>query len=176
MMLLSLYLLALLDGMLCGVRVSMGRCAFIRKRKYYGRAVIHGLLGAQLISIIALIALIAVASLSARRAELRSDLESAAGRMMWVFVPYAIVVVGSLALRMIPSTDLRSATSVFSLGPFTAIRPFVMVAGVLYGISGSHLLETRVLGIFVLALVLSMEYFLNRSAGRRQAREIEQIV
>jgi hypothetical protein len=176
MMLVSLYLLALLDGMLCGVRVSMGRCAFIRKRKYYSQALLYGLLSAQLISTIALIALIAAASLSAHGTELRSDLESAAGRMMWIFVPYAIVVVGSLALRMIPSTDLRSATSVFSLGPFTAIRPFVMIAGVLYGISSSHLLETRLLGIFVLTLMLSMEYFLNRSAGRRQSRDIEQLV
>jgi len=176
MMLLSLYLLALLDGMLCGVRVSMGRCAFIYKRKYYAKAVLHGLLGAQLISTIALIALIAAASLSAHRTELRLDLESAAGRMMWIFVPYAIVVVGSLALRIIPSTDLRSATSVFALGPFTAIRPFVMIAGVLYGISGSHLLETRFLGLFVLTLMLSMEYFLSRSAGRRQSSQIAQLV
>jgi hypothetical protein len=176
MMLLSLYLLALLDGLLCGGRVSMGRCALIHKRAYYARALVQGLIGAQIISTISLIALIAVASLSSHRDELRADLEAAAGRMLWIFVPYAIAVLGSLALRMIPSTDLRSATSVFALGPFTAIRPFVMIAGVLYGIAPSHLLETRLLGLFVLALMLSMEYFLNFVAGRRQSQQIQQLV
>jgi len=104
------------------------------------------------------------------------DLEDAAERMLWVFVPYALAVVGSLALRIIPSTDLRSATSVFALGPFTAIRPLVMVAGVLYGIWRSQLLETRVLGLFILGLMLSLEFFLNRVVGARQEREIAEVV
>jgi hypothetical protein len=46
--------------------------------------------------------------------------------MPWIFVPYAIAVVGSLMLSVIPSTDLRSATSVFALGPLSAIRSLVM--------------------------------------------------
>jgi hypothetical protein len=142
---------------------------------YYAKALLHGLLGAQFISTISLIALLAVASLSSHRAVLRADLEAAAARMLWIFVPYAIAVVGSLALRIIPSTDLRSATSVFALGPFTAIRPLVMIVGVLCGIVPSRLIETRLLGLFVLTLMLSMEIFLNRSAGRRQAREIHQL-
>lgn len=96
--------------------------------------------------------------------------------MLWIFVPYAVAVVLSLALRSIPSTDLRSATSVFALGPFTAIRPFVMVAGVAYGILGSQLRETWVLGLFILGLMLSLEYFLNRAAAARQSREIRELV
>lgn len=176
MMLLALYLLALLDGLLCGCRVSMGRCALIHKRAYYARALVHGLLGAQIISTIALLALFAVAALSSHRAELRADLEAAARRMLWIFVPYAIAVLGSLALRIIPSTDVRSATSVFALGPFTVLRPVIMIAGVLYGISVSKLLETRLLGLFVLMLMLSLEYFLNRSAAKVQAREIRQLI
>jgi len=176
MKLLVLYLLALLDGLLCGVRVSMGRCALIHKRSYYARALVRGLLSAQAVSTIALLVLLFAAMVSSHRAELRADLEGATSRMLWIFVPYAIAVVGSLALRMIPSTDLRSATSVFALGPFTAIRPAIMIVGVLYGISASRLLETRFLGLFVLALMLSLEYFLNRSAGRQQVREIHQLI
>jgi hypothetical protein len=176
MKLLTLYLLALLDGLLCGGRVSMGRCALIYKRAYYLRALVRGLLGAQIISTIALLALFAVATLSSHRTELRADLEAAAARMLWIFVPYAIAVLGSLAFRLIPSTDLRSATSVFALGPFTAIRPLIMIAGVLFGIAPSHLQETRHLGLFVLALMLSMEYFLNRSAAIHQSKEIRQLI
>ena len=176
MKLLALYLLALLDGLLCGGRVSMGRCALIHKKAYYARALVRGLLGAQVMSTIALAALLVVSGFSTIRAELLADLECAAGRMLWVFVPYAVAVVLSLALRIIPSTDLRSATSVFALGPFMAIRPFVMVAGVVYGTWESELMETRVLGLFILGLMLSLEYFLNRMAAERQRREIGEVV
>jgi len=96
--------------------------------------------------------------------------------MLWVFVPYAILVLANLALRLVPSIDIRSATSVFMLGPLTAIRPLVMIAGVLYGIFPSRLLETRLLGMFVLLLMLSLEYALNRRADRRQEREIRRLI
>src|SRR5262249_33807826 len=52
MTLLALYLLALLDGILCGLRTAMGRNALIRKRWYYLRATLRGLLGAQLASMV----------------------------------------------------------------------------------------------------------------------------
>jgi hypothetical protein len=169
--LLALYLLALLDGLLCGLRASMGRCALIRKSTYYRRAAFHGIAGAQIISTLALIALMLVATTSSNRTAVRGDLEEAARRMLWVFVPYALLVLSNLSLRLVPSNDIRSATSVFMLGPLTAIRPLVMIAGVFYGVYSSHLLETRILGLFVLLLMLSLEFALNRRADRRQERE-----
>jgi len=174
--LLVLYLLALLDGLLCGVRTAMGRCALIQKRSYYRKALLRGLAGAQIISSVALLALLLAAGLSDHRRELRADLEETAARMLWIFLPYAAAVLLSLALRILPSTDIRSATSVFALGPFTAIRPLVMIAGVLYGISSSHLLETRLLGLLILALMLSLEFALNLAASRRQSFEIRQLI
>jgi hypothetical protein len=174
--LLALYLLALLDGLLCGLRASMGRCAVIRKRGYYQRAALHGIAGAQIISTLALIVLVLVATTSSNRPDVRVDLEEAARRMLWVFVPYAVVVLMNLALRLVPSNDIRSATSVFMLGPLTAIRPLVMVTGVLYGIYSSRLLETRILGMFVLALMLSLEFALNWRADHHQDREIRSLI
>jgi len=174
--LLVLYLLSLLDGLLCGLRASMGRFAVIRKSGYYGRAALLGVAGAQIISTLALVALLLVATTSSNRAAVRDDLEGAASRMLWVFVPYAVVVLANLALRLVPSNDIRSATSVFMLGWLTAIRPLVMVAGVLYGIYSSRLLETRILGMFVLLLMLSLEFALNRRANRLQDREIRELI
>jgi hypothetical protein len=174
--LLILYLLALLDGLLCGLRTSMGRCAFIRKRGYYLRAALRGIAGAQLASLLALAALLLMRAFSGHRAELRADLQFAAGRMLWIFLPYAALVLFNLALRAVPSTDIRSATSVFMLGPLTAIRPVVMIVGVLYGISASRLIETRLLGGFVLALMLFLEFALNARAARAQAIQIRQVV
>jgi hypothetical protein len=154
----------------------MGRCPLIRKRRYYARAAFGGVVGAQVTSTLALLALALTYTLSLRRNELRPDLESTAGRMLWIFLPYAALVLFNLALRLVPSTDIRSATSVFMLGPLTAIRPFVMIAGVVYGISASRLLETRLLGLFVLLLMLFLEFALNRRAARAQAIQIRQLI
>ena len=173
MMLLVLYVLALLDGLLCGARVSMGRSAVIAKRGYYLRAQLRGLLGAQIISTIALAALLLVAAISPHRPALHADLEAAARRMMWVFLPYAALVLGNILLRLLPSTDIRSATSVMMLGPLTALRPLVMIVGMLYGMAASLLWETRLLGLFVLTLMLSLEFVLNRMAARLQSRELD---
>jgi len=174
--LLVLYLLALLDGLLCGLRTSMGRCPLIRKRRYYVRAALRGIAGAQIVSTMALAALLLAMGLSSNRGALRADLESAAGRMLWVFLPYAALVLANLALRLVPSTDIRSATSVLMLGPLTAIRPLVMIAGVVAGLSASRLLETRMLGGLILVLMLSLEFFLNRRAGAAQAAAIRQLI
>lgn len=176
MTLLILYLLALLDGLLCGLRASMGRCPLLRKRGYYARALFQGIVGSQIVSVLALTALLIAAALSAHQDVLRADLELAAGRMLRIFIPYAALVLFNLALRLLPSTDIRSATSVLMLGPLTVIRPLVMATGVLYGISGTHLMETRLLGLFILALMLSLEFFLNRRAARAQAAQIRQLV
>jgi hypothetical protein len=118
------------------------------------------------------LALLLAVRFSGNRGELRADLETAAGRMLWIFVPYAIAVVGSLASRMIPSTDLRSATSVFALGPLSAIRSLVMIVGVVYGAAPSRLAETKLLGAFVLLLMLLMEIVINFLAARAQPRQI----
>jgi hypothetical protein len=176
MTLLLLYLLALLDGLLCGLRSSMGRCPQIRKSGYYARALVRGIVGAQIISVLALGALLVTIALSSHREALRADFEAVARRMLWLFLPYAALVLITLALRLVPSTDIRSATSVLVLGPLTAIRPLVMIAGVFLGLSASRLRETRLLGIFVLALMLSLEFALNRRAARAQAKQISQLV
>ena len=176
MTLLLLYLLALLDGVLCGLRASMGRNARIGKFWYYTWATIRGLVGAQIVSTIALGALLLVAVISPNSGALRTDLEESAGRMLRIFLPYAALVLGSLSLRAIPSTDIRSASSVMFLGPLTAVRPLVMIAGVGYGIFGSRLWETRVLGLIILALMLSLEFSLNRWMARMQARQIAKLI
>jgi hypothetical protein len=172
MTLLVLYLLATLDGGLCGFRAFAGRSALIYKRKYYAYAVVRGAVAAQLASFLSLFAMLITFAVSHHRTELRADLESAAGRMLWVFLPYAAAVLINLALRALPSTDIRASTSVMVLGPLTGARPFVMVAGVLYGTWTARLLETRLLGVFVLVAMLSLERFLDRIAARMQEREL----
>ena len=72
--------------------------------------------------------------------------------------------------------DIRSATSVLALGPLTALRPFVMIAGTLYGVWPSKLLATKLLGALVLAFMLGAEWLLNRIHDRIQQRELQELV
>lgn len=176
MTLLILYSLASLDGLLCGCRTSMGRRPLIRLRPYYARALVRGFVAAQIASLIAALALACVVLFTPHRPELVADLQFAARRMLWIFLPYAAAVLCALALRLLPSTDIRSASSVFLLGPLTAIRPFLMFAGVLFGIYSARLGETRLLGLIVLTLMLFIEAVLNRLAAGRQSLEISSLV
>jgi len=176
MRLFVLYLLASLDGLLCGCRAEFGRCPLIHKMAFYFRALVRGLVAAQIASAMSLAILLVLLRFSSHPSQLRADLESAAGRMLWVFVPYAFAVVGSITLRLIPSVDIRSASSVFALGPLTALRPFLMIVGVLYGVWQARLLETRLLGLCVLVAMLLLELGLNLLAGRRQLAEVAQII
>ncbi len=172
MTLLVLFLLASLDGALCGCRTCMGRCPFIDKNSFYLRGVLRGILAAQIASWLSFFVLALFHHFSPHATLLRQDLEAAAGRMLYVFLPYAALVLANIALRLVPSTDLRSATSVFFLGPLTALRPFVMILGVTYGIWLAQLHTTIFLGLFVLALMLSLDYALNRYNSRAQQAEI----
>jgi hypothetical protein len=122
------------------------------------------------ISTIALPALLLAVRFSGHRGELRADLEAAAGRVLWIFVLYAIAVVGSLMLRVIPSTDLRSATSVRA---GTALRNSFVgddCVGVVYGVAPSRLVETKSSAAYVLPLMLALEIVLNSLAARRPGR------
>jgi hypothetical protein len=65
---------------------------------------------------------------------------------------------------------------VFMLGPLTAVRPLIMIVGVLNGLSGSRLWATRVLGLFILAMMLSLEFALNRRSARTQSDLIRELV
>jgi L-asparagine transporter-like permease len=175
MTLVALFLLASLDGALCGCRTSMGRCPLIRTRNYYLTGVLRGVLAAQIVSAFSLICLLIVVAFSRNQHLLRADLEQSAARMLYVFVPYAALVLANLALRAIPSTDIRSATSVFFLGPLTALRTFIMIAGVLVGIWRAQLRETLFLGLLILVLMLSVEYALNSYCARLQERQIRSL-
>ena len=176
MTLLLLFLLASLDGALCGFRTCMGRCPLIRKKGHYTIGVLRGVLAAQVVSGFSLICLLILAAFARDPQLLRGDLEKSAVRMLFVFIPYTVLVLGNIALRVIPSTDIRSATSVFFLGPLTGIRPFVMIIGVLAGIWRAQLHETVFLGLFVLALMLSVEYALNFYCSRLQQRQIRSLI
>lgn len=169
MILFWLYVLATLDGAFCGNRSAAGRSGLINKRAYYFWAMTRGAFWAQVAAFLAATALFFLWKYSPGRAALLADLQATAHRMLLVFVPYTIVVLATFIVRALPSVDIRSATSVLIFGPMTALRPLVSIAGVLYGIIPAHRWDVRLLGVFLLTLMLGVEQLIDYLA-EKQAR------
>ncbi|MDQ3818025.1 MAG: hypothetical protein M3362_10065 [Acidobacteriota bacterium] len=62
--------------------------------------------------------------------------------------------------------DLRSITSVLVFGPFTLIRPAVVVGGVAWGVLSRPSFVTLLIGGVVLFLMLSLEWVIGRLRAR----------
>jgi hypothetical protein len=145
-----LLLLALVDGMFAGFRAATGRNALIRKRRFYVEAGVRGLaLGAVGMAGAAMVILVSLGD--------RWDGLVAAGvRMSQVLLPFAAVIVLSMVaywlLPMRPST----LVILLGLGPFTLVRPLVVIAAVLWAALGADdwviRLDAAVAAVAVLAV------------------------
>jgi hypothetical protein len=156
-----LYLLATIDAACCGYRDAAARSALIRKEAYYRRALLRGAIFGQAAIVVAGALILVFIILSSDRALLINDLNEAGRRMLLVYLPYAIIIVVAFGLRLIPSVDLRSITSLLIFGPFIFIRPFIAVAGLAWAVIAVPRVEILLLGLLVLLLMLSLEPFLG---------------
>lgn len=161
-----LYALATVDGALVGYRLASGRSAVIDKRRYYARSIARGALLVQPAIAVAFFVAVLLLLAAGDPGRLTQELIAMGNRMLQVYVPYAAVVLGTLALRAVPSIDLRVATSVAVLGPATAVRPFVMVAGVLWAALASLQPEILLMATLLAGLMLAVEPVLDREWPR----------
>lgn len=158
---LLLWLLASLDATFRGYSAGAGRNALIDKRAYHRHALLRGFLAGQLATLVAaLLVLVAVWSAPDPDSEYR-DFSIAGARMLSVYVPYAVLILGTLTVRLIPSVDVRSLTSVLVFGPMSLLRPFVAIAGIVYAVAAVPRPAIIVVGASVLALMLSLERLLS---------------
>ncbi len=122
---LALAVLALLDGCFSGFRGAAGRDARTDKRAYARRACLHGTVaGAAVLGVLTAVCAVLVPGRYAA-------FTTAGGRMLLVLVPYALLVLGALvAYSGSPRPAVQTLASTLVLGPFTLVRPLVVVAGV----------------------------------------------
>ncbi|WP_439658644.1 oxidoreductase [Lentzea sp. HUAS TT2] len=134
---LVLGLLALADAGLAGFRAATGRNARIDKRAYYLRAARRGLAGGTiLLGLVALLVVVTLGS-SADPGARYDELVRAGTRMLQVVVPFAaLVIVSLLAYWLMP---MRESTFVIliGLGPFTLVRPVVVLGAAVWTVLGS---------------------------------------
>ncbi|HEX2270247.1 MAG TPA: hypothetical protein VHH35_11955 [Pyrinomonadaceae bacterium] len=166
MTILLLWLLATVDSAFIGYRDAAGRSALIEKRDYYRHAMLRGALVGQLA--VAIVGIVAIGMLATdpQPARLFESFEQVAMRMLMVYVPYALILAVTFFIRAIPSVDIRSITSVLVFGPFTLIRPFVVLAGAIWGVLAAPTPRVLLLMILIVSLMLGMEYVLHKLRAR----------
>ena len=161
MIALVLWLLATLDASFTSYREAAGRNALIDKRAYYRRAMLEGALFGQVAIAIAVCVIAVIVWFAGNPKELFEDFNRVGARMLVIYIPYAAIILFAIAIRAIPSVDIRSITSTLIFGPFTLIRPLVAIVGLIYGLLAAPRVETIVLGLVVLAMMLSLEKSLS---------------
>ena len=166
MTILLLWLLATVDSTFIGYREAAGRNALIEKRVYFRRAMIRGALAGQVAVAIVGIVAVAMLALSPQPAALFDDLERVALHMLLVYVPYALILAITFFVRAVPSVDIRSITSVLVFGPFTLIRPLVVLAGAIWGLLAAPRPSILLLIIVMITLMLGMESALGHLRAR----------
>jgi hypothetical protein len=156
-----LWMLATLDAAFVGFREAAGRSGIVRKRSYYRRAMARAaLVGQGALAFTGLVALVFLLG-SADPSTVAASYEQAANRMLYALVPYASVVLGSLAIRKIPVVDVQALMNVTILGPFTALRPLVLVAGVVLALSAAPRIEVAILSALGIACAFGLGPFLT---------------
>ena len=139
----------------------------IQKRAYFRHALIRGALFGQLaVLIVGVITAIVLATASDPGA-LFSKFETVGARMLTVYIPYALILLITFCIRAVPSVDIRSITSVLIFGPFTFIRPLVVLAGAVWGIVAAPGSITIAITVLIVILMLGLEFALSglRSRG-----------
>jgi hypothetical protein len=161
-----LWLLATVDSAFIGYREAAGRNALIKKGAYFRRALLRGALFGQLaVLIVGVITALALVS-SSDAAALFSKLELIGTRMLTVYIPYALIILITFCIRAVPSVDIKSITSVLIFGPFTFIRPLIVLAGAVWGVVAAPGAITIAITVLIVSLMLGLEYILSSLRSR----------
>jgi hypothetical protein len=155
----SLALLALVDGACAGFRSSVGRSGLISHRASDRRAARRG----ATVAAILLTPAIAVTCAAILLDHSRSRLFLRAGEaMLDVYAPYALAVLAALAAYATLGWRKRYLASAVILGPFTLLRPVVVIAGAGLAIGLTRDVAVTITAIFAILGVLAVEPVADR--------------
>lgn len=122
-------LLVFVDGTLCGFRAAAGRNPRLFLRDYYAASLKRG----AVLSVLVIATFLAGAMvLRSTSPEAWSALLLAADTMVLVYGVYAVVVLGALGLYLVGHFDFGVLATVLVLGPFTLVRPLVILGGAIW--------------------------------------------
>jgi hypothetical protein len=159
--LIVLYLLACLDAIFSGICAASGRNALIHKHAYYARSMLYGFAWGQVACLVALLILLGTVGLASDFQQAIDEMVSVGQRLEVVYVCYAAVVLFTFAVRTIPTVDVRSITSVVGFGPLTLLRPYVIVAGLAWGLAAQPSLTVAGAAILIAGMMVPFRMWLN---------------
>lgn len=125
--LLLLGVLVFVDGTLCGFRAAAGRNPRLFLFDYYAASMRRGAVGS-----LATVAVFLGVGLGLRALggeALWDDLVQTGSHMLVIYGLFATLVLSALGLYLVGSFDFGVLASVLVLGPFTLVRPLVILAG-----------------------------------------------
>ena len=137
--------LVFIDGTLCGFRAAAGRNPRIFLWGYYGASMRRGAVCSVLTISAFLAAGLCVRAFGGEPAW--TSLGEAAEKLVLVYGMFATLVLTSLGLYLSSSFDFGVLASVLVLGPFTLIRPLVIIAGALWAAATSATVSAAVLTV-----------------------------
>lgn len=163
-----LWILVSLDCALMGYRIAMGRSALLDKRRYHQRQSIRAAAFGQP-------ALIAMTLLTASLIIVGPDGTDAAFndamvRLLVVAVPYAACLLATTAVCILPSVSARTAASIVIFGPFTLVRPVVVIVAVAYAVLPDPRWQLVLVGFLVLAPGVLLEPCIDRRISQNTLR------
>ncbi|MEO5729373.1 MAG: hypothetical protein ABI134_25540, partial [Byssovorax sp.] len=97
---------------------------------------------------------------------LHAELLVIGARMLQVFLGYALLVIAALALYATARMELRILATVSILGPFTLLRPAVVITATALGVASSKSSVAIALTIGSSASVLLLGWLLDWHYGR----------
>lgn len=138
--------LVIIDAAFCGFRAAAGRNPRLFLRRYYARSMLRG-------------ALFGVVTIGVFFALAQGDWPATlqgAESMARIFIVFAALTLTAISLYLTGSFDFGVLASVLMLGPFTVIRPVVIVFG---GVAGAVASGTVFGSAWCLAAAVTMVFF-----------------
>jgi len=159
---------ALLDGALAGFRAAAGRNGRIDKLRYHLRAMALGV-SASAIAIALLAGLTGlVVATAPQPSAVWNELLEMGERLILCLAAFSAVVVLFLGVYAVTQHEVRTFATVAVLGPFTLLRPVVVVAATVWSTRLATTWRTAALGWIATAMILAVGALLHRYHHRRR--------
>lgn len=175
-MILPLIILSLLDGIFCGFRACAGRYGILNKTDIFLKNGWVGFAIAVLINACSICYYYCSLKFSGQPDKLILDYSTTSQAMAYILLIYSFITVLVMLIWTYPKSEVRELASVLILGPFTLIRPYVILLSLLVSIF--YVEHIIVCTGFILAtlLQLSLEPILDKIHNRIQSNYLNKML
>ncbi len=163
-----LWVLVSLDCALMGYRIAMGRSALLDKRRYHQRRSLSAAALGQ--PALTAITLLTVFLIIAGPDGTDAAFNDAIVRLLVVALPYAVCLLATTAVCILPSVATRTAASIIIFGPFTLVRPVAVIVAVAYAVLPDPRWQLVLVGFLVLAPGVLFEPCIDRRISQNTLR------